>query len=341
MQELDFSKISVKIPLTPEYILSKIDQIAIMMYYLGSFKIGKAFNSPFRKDDLASAGVFIHTNGTLLFKDFKTSEVLNCFQVVKKKCNCNFAGCLQIIAEDFGLLNRQSRIPKSFYKELEDLDKEIKKETLIQFEPEPWTRKNSLFWRRGDITIEELNASGDIFYTKTLYINHQEIYNPNKFHRYAYVQKCEIKNKIESRVKVYSPQDNKMKFVSSIPLGCMGGIFDLPKKDDRVSILKSRKDALVAQKFFTDVCWTNNESLQAFPDAIQKRLLGEYKEAYIVYGSDPHAVEVSKKLTERGFKYFNTYKSDYEKYKCEDLFDISTMFGIDEVKVQLKSKNLI
>jgi len=341
MQELDFSKVAPE--LTPDWILSRITQLEIMTYYLGSFKIGRSIHSPFRKDTLASGGVFVAGNGNLLFKDFKTTEVLNCWQVVKKRFNCNFNKALQIIVEDFGLIDLKTKtVPQSFYPELENIDKDLKKQTIIQFEPEKWNKYNLKFWERGEITKKELEQEQDIFAIKSLFINHKEIPNSNKYWRYAYVVNCFINNKWEKRVKIYSPQDKKMKFLSSVPLDCPGGIDKLPHLDERLFIWKSKKDSLVTKRYFTDQIWLQNESENSLPENWIKQFKKEYNRIILCFGSDYHAVSVSQKITKKyNIEYYNTPKEDYDKYELEDPYDIVSTFGRPILESHLRQKKLI
>ena len=342
MQELDFSKIAVPLVLTPQWILSKIDSLTIMLFYAGSFKIGKAFKSPLGGDSNPSARVIITPDGNALFQDFRYAGYLNCWQLVKKLHQCNFNKALHIVAKDFGLISGISAIPKSFYSELVDLDKEIKKECRIQFESEPWRKTNLKFWQRGDVTQKELEKAGDVFAISRLYVNNQEIANPQKFWRYAYVVECQINGKWEQRVKIYSPQDSKMKFLSSVPLVQPGNMNTLPVQDDRLFIIKSKKDWLTLGRYFTDRIWLQNESETSLPEEIIKHLKTQYHRIILCLGSDPHAVSVSQALTKKyELEYFNTAKTDYENFKCEDPFDISSIFGRKELEKQLKQKKLI
>jgi len=213
---------------------------------------------------------------------------------------------------------------------------------VIQFSAEQWSKKNSLFFRRGEITIDELNNAGDVFYVKELYINNQQIFNPNNFHRYAYVVNCEINGKWQKRVKIYCPQDKKMKFLSSVPLNCPGNLDTLPQKDDRLFVQKSKKDWLTCMRYFSDQIWLQNESVAALPEKIIKDLQSKYKRIIVCLGSDPHAVGVCTELTKTyGLEYFNTAKSDYEKYSLEDSYDITSHFGREELENQLHNKGFL
>ena len=68
-------------PLTIEYILSKVTEYEIYSHYLGQFKVGAIYNSPFRKDRNPSFGVYYSKRANkLLFKDHGTGE---CGGIVK------------------------------------------------------------------------------------------------------------------------------------------------------------------------------------------------------------------------------------------------------------------
>ena len=45
-------------PITLDYILSKVTEYDIYARYLGQFKVGFIYNSPFRKDKNPSFGIF-------------------------------------------------------------------------------------------------------------------------------------------------------------------------------------------------------------------------------------------------------------------------------------------
>ena len=45
-------------PITLEYILSKVTEYDIYAHYLGQFKVGMIYQSPFRKDKNPSFGIF-------------------------------------------------------------------------------------------------------------------------------------------------------------------------------------------------------------------------------------------------------------------------------------------
>ena len=66
----DSKKLKEDIPITLDYILSRVSEYDIYARYLGQFKVGFIYNSPFRKDKNPSFGIFLSKrSGKLLFKD--------------------------------------------------------------------------------------------------------------------------------------------------------------------------------------------------------------------------------------------------------------------------------
>lgn len=337
----DFTKVAAPIKITTEYILSRIDQTVIWIYYYGHFKLHTAYHSKFRRDSKPSTIFYINQKGNITLKDFASSERLDCFTFIMKLYNCSFKDALNRVAIDFGLTSKISVVPKEVFKQAEILDTSAKAETKIQFIPDKWTDKNSLFWQFGEISKEELEKEDDIFVVKTLYVNEREIYNPLGYTRYAYLINYLHDGEMKQGVKIYSPEDPKMKWLSSVPLSAVGWLDKLPFKDDKVFVVKSRKDAQILKKFFTDIVYVQNESEAAFPEEIRQYLLSKYKRVIVLFGADPQAVNVCKTITEGRMEYFNTLKEDYEKYAAEDPFDTVKLFGIDYFEKQLKVKNLL
>lgn len=67
--------------ITLDWILSKVTEYDIYAHYLGQFKVGMIYNSPFRKDKNPSFGIFYSKRTKqLLFKDHGTGD---CGNVIK------------------------------------------------------------------------------------------------------------------------------------------------------------------------------------------------------------------------------------------------------------------
>ena len=69
--------------LSIQEILDKVNEYDIYSYYMGTFKIGHLYNSPFRKDNNPSFAVYKGRRGNLMFKDHGTGDCGNVIQFVK------------------------------------------------------------------------------------------------------------------------------------------------------------------------------------------------------------------------------------------------------------------
>jgi hypothetical protein len=334
----DFSKIDPTIILNSNYILSKIDETAIWCNYYGSFKFNKGYSSKFRKDRRPSTEFRLNNHGSIRLVDYATGQRFDCFQYVKELYNCDYNQSLQIIARDFGLIsNIKCSVPDQVFQESKNINLETKKQTLIQFISDKWNTQNLAYWKKYHIAQEELEKEL-IFPVKQLFVNKNEILG--KQQRYAYLIDYILEGELKQGIKILSPYDEKMKWISSVTLSCMGDILNLPHNDNKIFICKSKKDKIILKKLFTDVCWTQNESFESFPLDIQDKLLNEYKERIIVYGSDTQGVEASKRFTERGFSWFNIPQEELI-LGVNDPAEYIKLYGIDNLKQLFINKNLL
>lgn len=334
---IDFSKIPPS-NLTEEWLLNKISDSSIFRLYHGDFKIGKIYPSIFRKDNNPSCGFFIHKGtGALLYNDIAKGEKLNCIQFVMKLHGLKYYDAIRKIATDFGLIEGEKPIvTKEWLLESNELEKDVKNETLIQFIPKPFTKEDLQYWAQYEITEQELTQE-NIFSVKELYLNKRHLPNFNNELRFAYP----ISLNGETKVKIYSPHSKKMKWLSSIPNDWCFGLNRLQFKSDTIFITKSRKDELVLKKIFTDVISVQNESEQSLPEHVMQFLNENYKHKIIVFDADPPGINACKKFNDKGFGYFNTPRTDYEKYSITDPSDYVKAFSLDLLKEEFKKKNLL
>jgi hypothetical protein len=333
----DFSKIHSG-PVDRDFVLKKVDDATIFCHYFGSFKIKEAYKSKFRKDKIASTGFYINRVGKVIYNDFRTGEKLDCFAYVAKLYNISYGEAIKRVARDFGLIDNTTCVVSNDTIRLgANLDKECKKETVIQFIPDKWTDAHLSFWREFEITKDELIRE-NVYPVKTLFINKNKIYNPKKYLRFAYI----VENGDKSYVKIYSPSDPRMKWVSSIPLSIPFGMNSLPEKSDKLIITKSQKDRILLMKIFDAVIATQNESESALPSEILDNInLRDFKEKIIFWDNDETGVENCKKFNAKGFGYFNIPKEYYNKFRIKDASDFVAYYGLDALIELFKNKNIL
>lgn len=335
----DFSKVKIAFPLTAEWILKQIDDSLIFTYYFGRFSIGKAYRSFFdKKDTNPSTTFFISKSGKIIYFDFRTEERLNCFTFVQKMFpGMTFKEALEKVASDFGLIDKTTNIvPQKIIEDAAEIDKSVKKDTLIQIEKDEWNQRNLAYWRLFEITAEEL-IQEDIYPVKRLFLNHIEIHNPGNYERYAYIE--EFDGKVG--VKIYSPRDPHMKWLSSIPLDVPFGLNSLCYRSDRIIVTKSQKDRLVLQKLFYDVIALQNESEGAMNKYVRDLLYRRYLRKLMIFDNDEVGVENCKKYNAKGFDYFNVPKKEYLQHKIKDPSDYVRQYGIDALEDLFIQKGII
>jgi len=222
-----------------DVILSKITEYDIFMYYIPSFKeLSKKFKSELRDDNSPTVYITMY-NGKLLYKDFGNSDhTFDCFNYVKHRYNCSFIDALRIIDCDFNLglsantheikftmgymAYRQNKTP--------DFNKQ---QVIIRKKKRLWNKQDANFWSKYLVSKKILIkfAVEPISY---YWINNNRF--TCKSITYAF--------KFKNRYKIYSPYEDKNKWLSNTNKTDVQGYNQLPKKGERLIITSSLKDVM-------------------------------------------------------------------------------------------------
>lgn len=341
MTEYDFSKIHTGASITSEWVLSRISDAQIFYYYHGRFKIGVACTSSLRKDERPSVTFFIGRTGKINYWDFRDQRAFDCFDYVQALFGCSFKQALQRVAEDFGLIGKgQCKVSEKILSEANRLDRTVERNTIIQFIPGEWTKEHLLFWRFYRITQEELERES-VYPVKKLFLNKQEIVTADSTLRFAKVQKYEEDGIERTGVKIYSPHDRNMKWLSSIPLSVPFGLDTLSYDSNVVMITKSFKDMIVLRKLFTSVIATQNESEAALPESVINLLDQHFDRKIVIFDNDETGVANSIKFNSRGFGYFNIPEVERIRFGIKDCSDYVKAYGLDALRDLFVTKNLL
>jgi len=92
--------------LTKEMILQKVSEESIFEHYGVPIKKG-LFCSKLRADKNPTVGLYRNSRGRLIMKDFGSDFSGDCFTYVMALFNVSYYMALQIIANDFGIINRK------------------------------------------------------------------------------------------------------------------------------------------------------------------------------------------------------------------------------------------
>ena len=306
-------------PITLDYILSKVTEYDIYARYLGQFKVGFIYNSPFRKDKNPSFGIFrSKKTGKLLFKDHGNGECGDVIKFVELYTGItNYNDLLNQIVKDMQITNNT----------VLHSNKEVEKstETVIGVVRQDWTDIDKQYWSQFGITKETLikfNVSSIKYYlcdgiVKGIYKNE----NP----MYAY--------KVYDHFKIYRPlADKYTKWRNNLTPYDIQGYEQLPKKGDLLIITKSLKDVMCLYEMGYTAISPSSESTFLTPDVIDV-LKRRFKRILICFDRDIPGVKNMRKISlKTGLKGFLVHK----KWKAKDISDAIKLNGFEIIKNWLK-----
>lgn len=306
-------------PITLDYILSKVTEYDIYARYLGQFKIGFIYNSPFRKDKNPSFGIFrSRKSGRLLFKDHGNGECGDVIKFVELYTGItNYNDLLKQIVKDMQITNNT----------VLHSTKEIKKdnETVIGVVRQDWTDIDKAYWSQFGITLNTLKkfkVSSIKYYlcngiVKSIYKDE----NP----MYAY--------KVYDHFKIYKPlADKYTKWRNNLTENDIQGYEQLPRNGDLLIITKSLKDVMVLYEMGYNAISPSSEST-FIPDKALEVLKRRFKRILLCFDRDSSGCKNMRKISlKTGLNGFLVHK----KFQSKDISDAVKRNGFETVKNWLK-----
>lgn len=305
-------------PITLDYILSKVTEYDIYARYIGQFRIGFIYNSPFREDKNPSFGIFrSRKSGKLLFKDHgngKCGDVIKFVELYTGLTNYN--DILNRIVTDMSITNNTKLKSTKQYES---------KDTVIGVVRQDWTDVDKQYWSQFGITKETLikfNVFSIKYYlcdgiVKGIYKNE----NP----MYAY--------KVYDHFKIYRPlADKYTKWRNNLTPYDIQGYEQLPKKGDLLIITKSLKDVMCLYEMGYTAISPSSESTFLTSDVIDDLKL-RFKRILICFDRDIPGVKNMRKISlKTGLNGFLVHK----KWKAKDISDAIKLNGFEIIKNWLK-----
>ena len=302
-------------PITLDYILSKVTEYDIYAHYLGQFKVGMIYNSPFRKDKNPSFGIFYSKRTKqLLFKDHGTGECGNVIKFVQLYTGkTNYNDILQdIVAKlnittDTKLDSSKQYIPSQ--------------ETVIGVVRQEFTDVDTNYWSQFHIstkTLKKFNVNSIKYYLCNGVV--KGIYKPEN-PMYAY--------KVYNNFKVYRPLGDKYtKWRNNLTEYDVQGYEQLPKKGDICIITKSLKDVMCLHEMGIPAISPSSESTW-LPDTVLEDILKRFKRVLICFDRDGPGMRNLRKISlKTGLNGLIVHK----KFKAKDISDAIKANGFDKVK---------
>ena len=281
-----YDKKRVKLPnddITLDWILSKVSEYDIYAHYIGQFKVGMIYNSPFRKDKNPSFGVYYSKRTKqLLFKDHGTGECGNVIKFVQLYTGkTNYQDILLDIVEKLKITNDTKLDSSKQYIPSQ--------ETVIGIVRQPFTPTDINYWSQFHISEKTLKKF-DVFSIKYYLCNGivKGIYkdtNP----MYAY--------KVYNHFKVYRPLGDKYtKWRNNLEQDDVQGFKQLPKSGDICIITKSMKDVMCLYEMGIPAIAASSES-SWISDNVLKAILKRFKRVLICFDRDIPGCKYLRKIS--------------------------------------------
>lgn len=302
-------------PITLEYILSKVTEYDIYAHYLGQFKVGMIYQSPFRKDKNPSFGVFYSKRTKqLLFKDHGTGECGNVIKFVQLYTGkTNYNDILQDIVAKLNI-TPETRL---------DSSKQYipSTETVIGVVRQEFTDTDIKYWNQFNIstkTLKKFNVNSIKYYLCNGVV--KGIYKPEN-PMYAY--------KVYNNFKVYRPLGDKYtKWRNNLTEYDVQGYEQLPKKGEICIITKSLKDVMCLYEMGIPAISPSSESTW-IPDTVLEDILKRFKRVLICFDRDGPGVRNLRKISlKTGLEPILVHK----KWKAKDISDAIAKNGFENIK---------
>lgn len=312
-----YSRKRAKLPdnITLDWILSKVSEYDIYAKYIGQFKVGMIYNSPFRKDKNPSFGIYYSKRTEqLLFKDHGTGECGNIIKFVSLYTGkTNYDDILRDIVDNLKITNTTKLASSKHYIPPE--------ETVIGVVRQDFTDVDINYWSQFNIslnTLKKFNVSSIKYYLCNGIV--KGIYKPEN-PMYAY--------KVYNNFKIYRPLGDKFtKWRNNLTEYDIQGYEQLPQKGDILFITKSMKDVMCLYEMGIPAISPSSEST-FIPQDVLGQLKKRFKRILILFDRDGPGVRQSRKLSlKMGLEAMLIHK----KYKAKDVSDAIKVNGFETIK---------
>lgn len=312
-----YSRKRAKLPdnITLDWILSKVTEYDIYAKYIGQFKVGMIYNSPFRKDKNPSFGIYYSKRTKqLLFKDHGTGECGNVIKFVSLFTGkTEYSDILSDIVDKLNITNNTKLVSSKQYIP--------PTETVIGVIRQEFTDVDINYWKQFNISINTL---------KKFNVNSIKYYLCNGIVKGTYKRENPMyAYKIYNNFKIYRPlADKYTKWRNNLTDYDIQGYEQLPQKGDILFITKSMKDVMCLHEMGYPAVSPSSEST-FLPKDVLEQLKTRFKRIIILFDRDVAGVKRSRKLSrETGLEAMFINK----KFKAKDISDAVKANNFEEIK---------
>lgn len=301
--------------ITLDWILSRVTEYDIYAHYLGQFKVGMIYNSPFRKDKNPSFGIFYSKRTKqLLFKDHGTGDCGNVIKFVSLYTGItNYNDILLDIVDKLKITSDTKLVSSKQYI--------ASTETVIGVVRQDFTTEDINYWSQFNIcinTLKKFNVNSIKYYlcngiVKGIYKKE----NP----MYAY--------KVYNNFKIYRPlADKYTKWRNNLGQYDIQGFKQLPKTGNLLIITKSLKDVMCLYEMGISAISPASEST-FIPDDVLDNLKKRFKHILICFDRDTAGIKYLRRISlKTGLKPLLVHK----KWKSKDISDAIKLNGFENIK---------
>lgn len=312
-----YSRKRAKLPdnITLDWILSKVTEYDIYAKYIGQFKVGMIYNSPFRKDKNPSFGIYYSKRTKqLLFKDHGTGECGNVIKFVSLFTGkTEYNDILSDIVDKLNITNNTKLVSSKQYIQ--------PTETVIGIVRQEFTDVDINYWKQFNISINTL---------KKFNVNSIKYYLCNGIVKGTYKRENPMyAYKVYNNFKIYRPlADKYTKWRNNLTDYDIQGYEQLPQKGDILFITKSMKDVMCLHEMGYPAVSPSSEST-FLPKDVLEQLKTRFKRIIILFDRDTSGVKRSRKLSqETGLEALFINK----RFKAKDVSDAIKANSFEEIK---------
>lgn len=312
-----YSRKRAKLPdnITLDWILSKVTEYDIYAKYIGQFKVGMIYNSPFRKDKNPSFGIYYSKRTKqLLFKDHGTGECGNVVKFVSLFTGkTEYNDILSDIVDKLNITNNTKLVSSKQYIQ--------PTETVIGVVRQEFNDVDINYWKQFNISINTL---------KKFNVNSIKYYLCNGIVKGTYKRENPMyAYKVYNNFKIYRPlADKYTKWRNNLTDYDIQGYEQLPQKGDILFITKSMKDVMCLHEMGYPAVSPSSEST-FLPKDVLEQLKTRFKRIIILFDRDTAGVKRSRKLSrETGLEAMFINK----KFKAKDVSDAVKANSFEEIK---------
>lgn len=312
-----YSRKRAKLPdnITLDWILSKVTEYDIYAKYIGQFKVGMIYNSPFRKDKNPSFGIYYSKRTKqLLFKDHGTGECGNVIKFVSLFTGkTEYNDILSDIVDKLNITNNTKLVSSKQYIQ--------PTETVIGVVRQEFTDVDINYWKQFNISINTL---------KKFNVNSIKYYLCNGIVKGTYKRENPMyAYKVYNNFKIYRPlADKYTKWRNNLTDYDIQGYEQLPQKGDILFITKSMKDVMCLYEMGYPAISPSSEST-FLPKDVLEQLKTHFKRIIILFDRDTSGVKRSRKLSqETGLEALFVNK----RFKAKDVSDAIKANSFEEIK---------